>query len=159
MTIYLAWIVLIGLGLALAASSAVRIRAINQVKSWQRATGVVLSSTIKERVVRSRATWTEYSPDVAFAYNTRDGRKTSGKYSIDPNAFWFPKREQALALKNKYLDGASVDVHVCPTDPHLAVLSADCDSRRWSHLLAVAIGGAMVLLAGIVGICVSYAGA
>jgi hypothetical protein len=147
-----AWLAVIALGLVLVVTGFTKLRSLYGVASWPRTTGVIVSSTIKERKVTGRSVWTQYSPDIAFSYTVTGEKHTSNKFSIDSGSYWYNKREEASALKDRFVDGATVEIQVSPTNPGIAVLSAAIDPRRRSHYFAVLIGGSLLLAVDCVGI-------
>jgi hypothetical protein len=151
--IHPAWLVAIGIGVILVYEGFTRLRPLYNVREWPRVTGLIVSSTIKEQdLMYLQGHPAVYAPDIAFSYDASEEKRTSGHFSADSDGFWFHQRQRAVELKNKYPDGAAVDVFVCPANPSFAVLNAELDPKRRSHFLALLVGGLLLLMVDAAGI-------
>jgi hypothetical protein len=144
------WLIATAMGLILVAMGARNLRRLYQVAKWPTANGTILSASVSQKADRNISPWPIYSPEVTFEYVVA-GRKMKGnKFSIDPKAFWYTDRDQALALLNDYHVGGVAEVYVSPADASIAVLRREPDPGCTNHNLAVVVGGVLLVLLSVV---------
>lgn len=116
-----------------------------RARAWPVVTGRILRSRVEEIFVPTKGGGHfEHYPAPEFEYCTPSGLMTSNRYSIAPKDFRDIDSAKAEKLLRPFPDGAQVDVHVCPTDPSLAILSTELSRKRRSQYLAAIVGGMLV---------------
>lgn len=142
-----AWTVPFAVGVSLVAYGAGGLHRARKVRNWPTVRGRILHSRAVELHVPAKGGYhSEWYPAPVFEYVTLAGITTSARFSIAPRDFRKLAREEAEQLLAPYPDGAVVDVHVCPTDPALAVLQTAISPKRRSQYLAAVVGGILVSL-------------
>lgn len=117
-------------------------------RSWPAVPGVVLSSKVERRVTEDD---TLHSLTVSYSYKV--GERT---YRGDVLAFapeWIPDEARIRELARKYPASATVEVHVDPNDPEIAVLETTgelAQQNGWRVWLCIGTPLAATLFIGLV---------
>lgn len=127
-----------------------RVRPAATVSQWSRAKGEILTAEV---IVHRSADGEEYEPRVRYAYDVAGFRLAGDQLRIGATQLLFADRDIAAAAIARYHYGATVLVHVDPTNHSRSVLEAEpvtSGPKLWLPL-------GFVLLATAISICITLA--